>query len=158
MIRCMIGDMQNEPRDTLNGFTVDERAAMLDGMARASNLLYRDAVRIGHHPFIEFCGLINEYVKICARAHRQGVDFTESSAHSGKPLPVFGHEAEYIGEKLGCIYGPSLQSEENRKKFLQAAGLNETEPAALPSPGTDDDAQAEADFDSVLAELGYRRA
>jgi hypothetical protein len=66
---------------------------------------------------------MNEYIKICERAHASGFDFTESSAHSGLPLPIESYEAAYVGENLGCIYGPSLQAAANRKAFLEAARL-----------------------------------
>lgn len=102
----------------------EERAAMLRGMHGASDAFYAAAIRIGCHAFIEFAGLMNEYIKICNRAHEQGIDFTESSAHSGKPLPIATYEAAYLGEKLGCIYGPSLQAPENLRAFMRAAGLD----------------------------------
>jgi hypothetical protein len=113
---------RNEPIDPFT-HSPEEREKMLKGMRVASNTLYRFAIAIGHHPFIEFCGLINEYIKICERAHAQNLDFTECSAHSGKALEMRSHEAAYLGEKLGCIYGPSLQDPANLKAFLQAAGL-----------------------------------
>jgi len=40
----------------------------LDAMAQASGAFYAAAIRIGNHPFIEFTGLMNEYIKICADA------------------------------------------------------------------------------------------
>lgn len=116
-------------------YSPGERDAMLRGMRAASDRFYESAVRIGCHPFIEFAGLMNEYIKVCERAHKLGVDFTESSAHSGKPLDMRPYEAAYLGEKLGCIYGPSLQAPENLRAFSRAAGLDgepesgrETEP------------------------------
>lgn len=51
-----------------------------------------DARRIGNHPFIEFTGLMNEYIVMCENALAQGIDFTETSIHGdGKPLPMREH-------------------------------------------------------------------
>lgn len=104
-------------------YSPEEREAMLRGMHAVSDAFYRGATRIGCHPFIEFTGLLNEYIKICERAHAQGLDFTEANAHSGKALSVEPYEAAYLGEKLGCIYGPSLQDPRNLREFLLKAGL-----------------------------------
>ena len=104
-------------------FLPEEREAILLQMQLASDAFYRSAFRIGCHQFIEFCGLMNEYIKICRRAHAQGFDFNEASAHSGRALPIRSYEAQYLAEKLGCIYGPSLQEPENGKAFLEQLGL-----------------------------------
>lgn len=90
-------------------FTPDELGIMIAKMRRASDHFYRDAVHTGCHPFIEFTGLMNEYIKICEQALAQGVDFTETSIHgSGKPLPMQSFQRDYLNEKLECIYGHSL--------------------------------------------------
>jgi len=125
-------------RPVLTTFTFAERDAMIRGMIGASNAFYAAAIRIGNHPFIEFAGLMNEYIKVATRAHAQGIDFTESSTHSGIPLPMQTYEAAYIGEKLGCIYGPSLSRPDLFRKFLESMGVvqpdgNAAIPPAIPS-------------------------
>ena len=90
-------------------FTTEERAVMLTMMSDASNRFYAATTRIGCHPFIEFCGLMNEYIKICHRAHADGLDFNLCSEHTGVALPMEDYEAKYLGEKLGCIFGPTLR-------------------------------------------------
>lgn len=62
------------------------------------------------HAFIEFCGVLSKYVDICERAAAQGIDFRHLNTHSNRPLPVFAHDMEYLGEKLACIFGPALRS------------------------------------------------
>jgi len=90
-------------------YSKEELEAMLRGMRKASSAFYRDAVRIGCHPFIEFTGLMNEFINLCEAAHAQGQDFTETSIHgSGKPLPMQPYHRDYLNEKLECIYGTSL--------------------------------------------------
>jgi len=80
-------------------------------MRAASSAFYRDAQRIGCHPFIEFTGLLNEYIQLCERALAQGQDFTGTSIHgSGKPLPMQEFNRAYLNEKLECIYGRSLDA------------------------------------------------
>lgn len=83
----------------------EERELALKVMQATSDKFYATAVRIGNHPFIEFTGLLNEYIKACRNAHAQGIDFTDCSAHSGIELPLREFEINYINEKLECIYG-----------------------------------------------------
>lgn len=85
-------------------YNASERQAMLDKMRSASNLFYSQATQIGNHPFIEFTGLMNEYIKICQRAHEQGLDFTQCNKHAGEHLPMKSFEVDYINEKLECIF------------------------------------------------------
>lgn len=82
---------------------------MLAKMTAASSGFYRAAVNTGCHAFIEFTGLINEYIKICRRTMESGGDFTETNIHSGMAQAIESYEAEYIAQKLKCIYGTSLQ-------------------------------------------------
>jgi len=110
----------NQPEEH---YTVEQREAMLAKMRRASDAFYFAAVRIGCHPFIEFCGLMNEYIKLCSDAHGQGIDFTQLHVHSGRPLPMKPHHADYIGEKLGCIFGAALADPAIGKVFLQSVGI-----------------------------------
>lgn len=52
-----------------------ERVVMLRRMREASSVFYGLAVQAGCHPFIEFTGLMNEYIKCCEAAHKAGIDF-----------------------------------------------------------------------------------
>lgn len=81
-----------------------ERERMLVQMREASSAFYRAAAQIGNHPFIEFTGLINEYIKTCEAAHRDGVDFTQCNTHTGTALPLADFSVDYINEKLECIF------------------------------------------------------
>ena len=81
-----------------------EREKALEQMVRTSSAFYASAVAIGNHPFIEFCGLMNEYIKACRNAHNYGIDFSECNTHSGKELPLESFEIDYINEKLNCIF------------------------------------------------------
>lgn len=86
---------------TMNRF---EREQILQRMELASRHFYYDATRIGNHPFIEFTGLMNEYIKACECFHQQGGDFTECNTHSGLVLPLQPYHLKYINEKLECIF------------------------------------------------------
>ena len=81
-----------------------EQAEALASMRAMSANFYAGAVRIGNHPFIEFCGLMNEYIKACEIAHKEGIDFSECSAHSGQTLPMKSYMIDYVNEKLNCIF------------------------------------------------------
>lgn len=92
-----------------------ERARCIKSMHTASQIFYHFATRIGNHPFIEFTGLINEYIKLCEEAHAQGIDFSECSAHSGKELPMHHHNLAYINEKLDCIFGGRMRLDDETR-------------------------------------------
>lgn len=81
-----------------------EREAALQQMQIASSHFYAMAQKIGNHPFIEFTGLMNEYIGACELAHQQGIDFTDCNVHTGHELPIPGHMVDYINEKLECIF------------------------------------------------------
>lgn len=81
-----------------------EREAALAKMRAASHDFYYAAIKIGVHPFIEFTGLMNEYIKLCEGAHKAGTDFTECNKHSGEELPMQPFEIDYMNEKLECIF------------------------------------------------------
>lgn len=84
--------------------TPEEREAALAKMRQVSKWFYAQAISIGNHPFIEFTGLMNEYIKVCEQAHQAGIDFSDCNTHSGTDLPMMPHEIKYINEKLECIF------------------------------------------------------
>ncbi len=90
-------------------------------MSDTADAFYRDAVSIGNHPFIEFAGLMNEYILACRRAHAEGIDFTQCNRHTGNPLPLHPTMSDYINEKLECIFSGA--------KILQADSGEQTEAA-----------------------------
>ncbi len=104
-------------------YSPEEREIMLQKMRATAEAFYWAAFRIGCHPFIELAGLMNEYVKVAQRAHSQGIDFNVCSVHSGIALPIETYEAAYIGEKLGCIYGPAMRDPVLANHLLAEMGL-----------------------------------
>lgn len=100
------------PLITEQGFSVEERAQMLAQMRRASAQFYAAAVAIKNHAFIEFNGLMAEYIQLCQRAHEKGIDFTRCNIHTGTMLPMESFNVDYISEKLGCIYSGQIAATE----------------------------------------------
>lgn len=89
--------------------TPEERQRMLDGMKELASTFYAVATRIGVHSFIEFTGFMNEYLRLCAEAHKKGHDFTTANVHSGQALfAMEPYHAQYLGEKFGCIFESSF--------------------------------------------------
>lgn len=82
----------------------NERTKALEDMHRVSAAFYSAAIKIGNHPFIEFTGLMNEYIKACEVAHERNIDFTECDTHTGIHLPLEIYMVNYINEKLECIF------------------------------------------------------
>ena len=85
-------------------YSLAEREKMLADMRKTSTVFYGLATAIGNHPFIEFAGLMNEYIKLCHDAHERGIDFTQCNIHTGVGLPMPSHSVAYINEKLSCIF------------------------------------------------------
>ena len=83
-------------------YTPEDRQAMLVLMHAAAAQFYSCAQRIGYHQFLELTGLMNEIIKVCTREHQEGRDFATNE------LRLQPYEAEYIGEKIGCIMGAAL--------------------------------------------------
>ena len=69
-------------------YTVTERENILRKMRGARDLFYMLARDAGHHQFLEFAGLMGEYIILCEAAHREGHDFA-----TGAPLPMRAHHA-----------------------------------------------------------------
>jgi len=111
--RALLGGSRKELPDSLPQ-TPEE---ILEAMKAVSHNYYREAIATNCHTFIEFTGLMNEYIKICERNLKQrGVDFTKTSVHNpGQPkLQIEDWELAYINDKLRCIF-PNLQLVEVEK-------------------------------------------
>lgn len=101
--------MHSTPPEEL--MTNEQRRLALQKMRATVNEFYHRATSIGVHPFIEFAGVMGEYVKLCEEAHVQGIDFSNCNTHSGHGLPFAPHNIAYINEKLECIFtGASVMS------------------------------------------------
>jgi hypothetical protein len=81
-----------------------------NSMQVVSDQFYKGAINTGNHAFIEFCGLMNEYIKVCRNAIAKDIDFTEANIHSGTALPMTPYELDYAREKFECIYGASFKN------------------------------------------------
>jgi len=111
--------MKNFPSD-LHHDIPEERATMILKMKMASQNYYSSAIRTGVHAFIEFNGLMNEFIQVCEKAQNAGQDFTMANTHSGQALPFHEYNAKYLAEKLNCIYGPALLGDDaNRRAFVE---------------------------------------
>jgi hypothetical protein len=82
--------------------------ASINKMQQVSNAFYAGAIHTENHAFIEFCGLMGEYIKICQATLESGIDFTKANIHCGQSLVFYGYNEIYLREKLECIYGTSL--------------------------------------------------
>lgn len=97
-----------------------DRDNQIAKMEAVSNAFYGAASQTGVHAFIEFCGLMNEFIKMCQETSEAGKDFNESNTHTGVELVVRHHHLEYLAEKFDCIFGTTLAKEENREVFFKA--------------------------------------
>lgn len=108
---CMTANQQHTPK---------QREQKLAQMRYAIDSFYSFAQVTEVHTFLEFAGFMSEYVKQCAKMHELGKDFvTEPIELCESPE----HAAAYIGEKLNCVYGPTLREPANLRAFLAALGV-----------------------------------
>ncbi len=111
--------MRSDANQTAQMYTPEQRAEMLRKMSAVASRFYGQAVMTGVHAFIEFNGLMNEFIKVCQRANEKGVDFAAANTHSSISLPFEDYNVAYLAEKLNCIYGPELLgNDELRRVFI----------------------------------------
>jgi hypothetical protein len=96
------GQMSEERRQELS--------TILDEMRETVDRFYFRAIGIHNHPFIEWTGVLNEYIKMCWQALEAGVDFTRCHVHSSQALPIESINVDYLAEKIECIFGNSIQA------------------------------------------------
>ncbi len=115
-------DLPDDHRMPGHQYTLGEMREMIKKMRAVSSAFYGPATHTGCHAFIEFCGLQNEFIKICETALDQGIEFPFANTHSKTTLPVREHHATYLGEKFDCIYGHTIGADPKlRAAFLHAA-------------------------------------
>lgn len=100
------------------GYTPEMLADVLAKMEAALGKIYWILFQTGCHPFIEFNGLMHQFVQVCRRASEKGIPFPMANEHTGVPLPVELHDVQYMGEKLRCIFGPIIDSNEEARRAL----------------------------------------
>ncbi len=100
----------------------EHRDEQLKKMRQLTDAFYWAAFKINCHPFLEFCGLMVKYIDVCQRSSDAGVDFNETSKHSGERLLAEGHDIQYLAEKFDCIFGASLADPKAREIFFREMG------------------------------------
>lgn len=96
-----------EARKALSGFRTGSNLSPAESLRRmrdASNEFYGMATSTGCHAFIEFAGLMHEFIQVCEAAEKQGLDWRQANTHTGVSLPFAPHHIDYLNDKLGCIY------------------------------------------------------
>lgn len=89
--------------------TPEGRQEILRRMRAASSAFYIAATQCGCHAFIEFAGLMNEFIDVCARAEKEGINWPHANVHGDVHLPFEPFNYDYLSEKLECIYGVVIE-------------------------------------------------
>lgn len=98
-----------------------ELTEMLIKMRLVAASFYPAACATGCHAFIEFTGLMNEFITICEKSMEKNIDFALANTHNNVALAIEPHHVQYLAEKLDCIYGPSIRgNKEIRDAFIRA--------------------------------------
>jgi hypothetical protein len=99
--------------------TREELEEMIRKMQRVVHDFYFQAIQTGCHPFIEWCGLMGEYVKMCKASLDAGIDFTETTIHgAGRPMAAQPFHAAYFAEKFSCIFGTTFSQPGLKEAFM----------------------------------------
>lgn len=80
--------------------------------------LYGQHIGSRFHAFIEWCGVMGEYLKMVKDS---GVEPCTLNTHSESTCAVPEHQLAYLAEKLNCILAPFLSSasEKNKQLFVK---------------------------------------
>lgn len=100
--------LDSSKTEPLTPETKERLQASITKMLSVTSAFYAGAIKIENHAFIEFCGLMAEYVKLCQVTLNSGIDFTKANIHCGQNLVFHDYNENYLKEKLECIYGTSL--------------------------------------------------
>lgn len=98
---------------------------MIEKMNKLAEAAYWASIHAGCHAFIEFNGLINEYIKLCTEAIDLDIDFTQADIHTGGSLPMMSCHASYLGEKFECIFGTTFRANPEMWKIFCARVMGE---------------------------------
>lgn len=77
--------------------------------------LYGQQIGSRFHAFIEWCGVMGEYLKMVKET---GVEPCTLNTHSESACVVPAHQLAYLAEKLNCILAPFLNSASEKDKQL----------------------------------------
>jgi hypothetical protein len=121
-----------EPTGALTDERRRELETMIDRMCDLITQFYHSAVQIGNHPFLEWTGVMNEYVRLCINALAEGIDFANANIHSRGVLPVYEFNVDYFAEKTRCIFGNTLTAQPELARVFLEKVL--TDQAALELP------------------------
>ena len=103
----------------LSGFVRQDDLSSEESLRRmmdASNEFYGMATSTGCHAFIEFAGLMNEFIKVCQEAEKQRIDWRNANTHTKKALPFKPYHIAYLNDKLECIFqGLSFAAQEDER-------------------------------------------
>jgi hypothetical protein len=94
--------------------TKEDRLKTLAKMKVAVTGFYLDAQACGIHPFLEFAGFMQEYLKMLQGMLVKDIDFMDNE------LRAQPYEMEYVAEKLDCIYGDAARDPKNASAFYKA--------------------------------------
>lgn len=107
------------------GYSDTEAQDILARMTNASLAFYAMARQAGCHSFIEFAGLMNEYINVCRDMTAAGdLTWIHANTHSERGVALRAHHISYLAEKLDCIYGASLRAS---PELARAFGLRPNE-------------------------------
>jgi hypothetical protein len=88
----------------------------LQAMRSASDVFYSLAAQSQCHAFLEFTGILNEYIKICDENLVRGIDFRQENVHtSNNQMVIKDYQIDYMNEKLECIFQGLITMQQTKK-------------------------------------------
>jgi hypothetical protein len=124
-------------RGDVQSYTVAEREEMIAKMRAVSDAFYGPATLTGVHAFIEFCGLMNEFIVVCQASNEQDIDFTMANTHTGQPLAFATHKRCLPGREAQLhLRSGSSVGREDQEDVRQRALWGRVQARARRSSGT----------------------
>ena len=111
-------------------YSKEELQETLDIMRKLNEHVYWTMFRSGIggrcHAFIEFCGIMSVYERMCQASFARGEQFPLLNTHSGSAVAIETHEAAYLAEKFDCIFGAAFRSNPEAARVFarEALGLD----------------------------------
>ncbi len=96
-------------------------AALSSAVTDFYYVLFRLGTGGRFHAFVEWCGVMQEHVKITTDLLNADVDAFNMNVHSGQTLPVPSYRLAYLAEKMECIFNGAVR-----------VAVAENEPLQLP--------------------------
>ena len=106
-------DQDHNDTPAASGEDIARKKALIAALENEVEQFYKRlfSLNVGgeFHPFLEWCGVMGEHLRIVDGLLAKGVDATQANVHTGQTLPIPEHQIDYMAEKIECIFSGMLE-------------------------------------------------